>query len=217
MKPLRPAFSTMNIDPGIVTAYAKEFGALSPKRRVAFHSLIEMIAADPAWSDVRQIAYLLATIKHETADTYQPIIERGSRNYFDKYNAGTRLGKALGNTEPGDGYRFRGRGFVQITGRANYRKLSSALPEDVLLVANPDLACDPAIAFQIATVGMQRGLFTGRRIGRYISAAKCDYVNARRVINGLDRAQLIANYANRFEQLLNRFASPTSPVSEELA
>ena len=87
----------------------------------------QLMESDPNLTDLRWAAYMLATVKHECANEWHPITERGQRAYFDKYNAGTKLGKALGNTQRGDGFRFRGRGYVQITGRANYAKMRAAL------------------------------------------------------------------------------------------
>ncbi len=56
--------------------------------------------------------------------------------------------KDLGNTEPGDGFKYRGRGIFQLTGRANYKKYGDILGID--LVGNPDLAADPKVALRIA-------------------------------------------------------------------
>lgn len=150
--------------------------------------------------DDRKLAYLLATTKHETANTMQPIYERGQKSYFDKYEPGTKIGKALGNTNIGDGYLFRGRGYVQLTGRYNYR--SAGMKMDYPLLDSPDKALDPVVAGMIMVRGSVEGWFTGKKLGDYISDAKSDYINARRVINGTDRAQLIANYAHAFEQAI---------------
>lgn len=142
-------------------------------------------------------AYLLATAWHETAATMQPIHEYGPITYFDKYEPGTVIGKRLGNTEKGDGYLFRGRGYVQLTGRANYTKASDLVAVD--LIAAPDRALSSDIAANIAIVGMSRGLFTGKGFKDYLPG---DYVNARRIINGTDKAALIAGYAAIFEGAL---------------
>ena len=136
--------------------------------------------------------------KHETADTMQPIHEYGKRAYFNKYEPGTRLGKVLGNTLKGDGYRFRGRGFVQLTGRRNYAKASKAIGLD--LVKEPDLALDEKVAARILIVGCLQGWFTGKKLGDYIGPSGDDFINARRVVNGLDDAELIANYARVFHR-----------------
>jgi len=153
--------------------------------------------------DRRHLAYLLATAKHETADTMAPIHERGTKAYFDKYEPSTKIGKALGNTAPGDGYRYRGRGFAQLTGRGNYRKFGI---ED-----QPDKALDPEIAANILVIGCLKGWFTGKALGDYEA-----FRDMRRVVNGTDKADLIAGYAEAFLRALNagREAPPPPPKPE---
>lgn len=146
-------------------------------------------------TDLRQLAYMLATAFHETAFKMQPITEYGSRAYFNRYEGR----KDLGNTVHGDGYRFRGRGYVQLTGRANYHKASQKLGTD--FVASPERVLEPALASQIMFVGMAEGWFTGRKLFDYFNA-KTDWVNARRIINGTDKAQEIASYARSFHAAL---------------
>lgn len=143
-------------------------------------------------------AYLLATAKHETADTMQPIVEYGGRKYFDKYDTG-KLADALGNTPEadGDGYLYRGRGYVQVTGRANYGKAGLSLGLDLL--RNPDMALQPTVAAQILVRGCVEGWFTGKKLADYLPG---DYRGARRVVNGVDDADLIAGYARQFEDAL---------------
>jgi len=140
-------------------------------------------------------AYLLATSYHETAHTMQPITEYGQRSYFNKYEPGTKIGKSLGNTQPGDGYRYRGRGYVQITGRSNYAKAGSKLGVDLL--GNPEAALNPDVAARILVRGCAEGWFTGKKLADYP-----DYVGMRRVVNGTDRAEMIAGYAETFEAAL---------------
>lgn len=150
--------------------------------------------------DNRKLAYVLATTFHETAQTMQPIYEEGSRDYFNKYEPGTPLGKELGNTIRGDGFLFRGRGFVQLTGRANYLKAGRALALD--LAGTPDLALELSVAARVAFRGMTEGWFTGKKLGDYFTPTACDYLDARRIINGTDQAGKIAVYAKQFDVAL---------------
>ncbi|WP_276946651.1 carboxypeptidase [Haematobacter massiliensis] len=145
-------------------------------------------------------AYLLATTLHETARTMQPIAERGARGYFERYEPVTVIGRQLGNTQPGDGWAYRGRGYVQITGRANYARAGGFLKVD--LVGFPDRALEPDIAAWILVSGCVKGWFTGRRLSDYLDGPQSDYVGARRVVNGTDRAVQIAAYAATFAEAL---------------
>lgn len=73
------------------------------------------------------------------------------------YGADTQLGKSMGNTEPGDGYKYRGRGFIQLTFKRNYANASKDLFKDDRLVQNPDLVNDPTIAALVVAWYMQKG------------------------------------------------------------
>lgn len=148
----------------------------------------------------RHLAYLLATAKHETANTMQPIHERGAKSYFNKYEPGTKIGKALGNVSPGDGYKFRGRGYVQLTGRANYIKVSKVLGLD--MVKDPDLALRPDVSALVLITGCLEGWFTGKKLSDYDT-----FISMRRVVNGTDKAALIATYADSFYAALPRSKS----------
>lgn len=73
------------------------------------------------------------------------------------YGAGTKLGTGMGNTEVGDGWKYRGRGFIQLTGKSNYSAASKSIFGDDRLVKNPDMANDPAVAAEISAWFMKRG------------------------------------------------------------
>ena len=185
-------------------AYRSAYGRLSQATVNGLELLGRNMVEDAELKSVQWAAYMLATVKHECANRWMPITEYGRRDYFDKYETGTRLGRRLGNTEPGDGYRFRGRGYVQITGRANYARMTEALAlgDDEDLVRDPDQALRPVIAYRIMSLGMRKGLFTGRKLADYINDDGCDYKEARRIINGQDQAELIAGYAETLEAIL---------------
>lgn len=162
--------------------------------------------------DNRKLAYLLATTAWETAYTMQPIYERGGKNYFSKYEPDTKIGKMLGNTMKGDGYRFRGRGYVQLTGRRNYNRAGKAVGLD--LVQSPDEALNPEVAGRILIAGCTEGWFTGRSLKDYINHTGCDFKACRKVINGLDKAEQIAALADNFLTALAVPAPVEKPIPE---
>jgi len=193
--------------------YRKEFGKVPQEHVNNLEFLLTKFEVSKWFSeDVRRAAYALATLYVETfipktKSRYAPVTEVGQKSYFNQYDPAhnPRKAKALGNTEPGDGYRYRGRGFCQITGRSNYEKFG---------IANtPQRALDPDTAFYILERGMRYGVFTGKSLGTYITSSKADYVNARRVINGTDRAKEIAGYARSFENIL-KLSATAAPSSD---
>jgi hypothetical protein len=123
----------------------------------------------------------LATIRAET-EIFAALSEGQSplnteKQPFDCYDAGTPKGAALGNVQAGDGPRFRGRGYVQLTGRANYARIGSVIGTD--LIAEPDRANDPVTAAAILACFLkEREAKVRTALGREDLAA------ARRLVNG---------------------------------
>lgn len=148
--------------------------------------LFNRLKEDPRLHFNEEVCYILATVKHETSNTFKPLEEYGKGK-----------GRAYGNEI--NGVVYYGRGFVQITWFANYKKFEKIL--NVPLTTNPELACTTDVAYEIMVIGMLNGLFTGRRLSDYITEDNVDYLNARRIINGTDKAQLIASYAEQYEKL----------------
>ncbi|MEL4896427.1 hypothetical protein [Crocosphaera sp. Alani8] len=166
--------------------------------------------------DIRSIgwlAYMLATTFHETARTMQPITEYGSFEYFRRYCNRKDLGNgpAYGG-QPDDGPRFRGRGYVQLTGRRNYTAMTPIVrgfyPGSPDFTTDPEAVKDDRYAAVIMFYGMFNGIFTGKALKNYIGDPDkgqiVDYYHARKVINGLDKASLIENYAKEFEEALDK-------------
>lgn len=159
----------------------------------------------PEGGDLRQLAYVLATTWWETAKTMEPIREYGRGK-----------GHSYGKADPQTGQAYYGRGFVQLTWKANYAKMGKLVGED--LVNNPDRAMEPGIAAKIAVIGMLLGSFTGKKLGTYFTSKAADWTGARRIINGTDKAQDIADEAKRFYAALTKAkaALPAPPMPPPL-
>lgn len=136
-----------------------------------------------------EIAYILATAWHETNKTLRPIAEYGRGR-----------GKKYGVRHPKTGHVYYGRGYPQLTWDYNYEKMGKYLGIDLL--NNPDEALKVDVSTKILYEGCLRGMFTGKALRDYIGPGRLDFVNARRVVNGIDRAELIASYAEHFHKAL---------------
>ena len=135
----------------------------------------EGIAQDPV------LAAAAATLKAEVGSSLAPVAEgvpsgANPYDYFEGvYGVGTSIGSKLGNTLAGDGYKYRGRGFIQLTGKSNYATFGKRINQNLL--ANPDLALNPTIAAQVlAAYFKDRGVAAAANRG--------DWQAVRRYVNG---------------------------------
>lgn len=173
--------------------YRNYFGKINQSQVDGLEFLLSKFDNEAQFSN-EQIAYMLATVKHETAHTFQPIEERGGYNYF-RY----LIGK-LGIRTLAEANKYKGRGFIQATGRTNYEKYSLILGID--FITNPELMKERENSYKVMIYGFINGTFTGKKITDYINENECDFYNARRCINGTDKAVLISGYADKIYNCL---------------
>lgn len=175
-------------------------GKMTSKQVDGLNVILDEWTKHHSSEDDRWLACMLGTVHHETDRTFQPINEYGSNDYFfrryDPFGQNPDVARKLGNTQRGDGAKFHGRGYVQLTGRRNYKVWSDKLNID--LIDSPELTLKPDVATKILFEGMKAGSFTGKKLANYFSKSQSDWVNARRIINGTDKAQLVAGYARRY-------------------
>lgn len=173
-------------------------------------------------------AYILATMRVETNDTFAPVVEgyyipesrraAALYNYYAKNNP-----YALRTIFPNGKYgtNYTGRGDAQITHIFNYDKFRKLVLDKFPgkdIVKNPEYACEPDIAFLIMEEGMTRRdltlrdeNFTGFTLEQFLNDKKLDWVGARKIINGKDKAHQIASYAIAIYNAL-QFKDEEKPV-----
>lgn len=178
-------------------------------------------------NDLRWLGYMFGTVRRECGAGMKPVSENLNysavqlRKTFPRYFSETEAAayarqperianrayaNRMGNgpESSGDGWRYRGRGFPQITGKDNYAKFAVA--------DKPDAALEPAIAARIMFDGMINGRFTGKSLPLYFNDHGTDWTNARRIINALDHADEVADYAKKFFAALRAAGEVTSTV-----
>jgi hypothetical protein len=142
--------------------------------------------------DTHKLIYILATA----------MVESQMGKFMTEFSSGSQYENRsdLGNTQPGDGPFFKGRGFSGLTGRLNYTYYTAYLGID--LVKTPTLAADPDIAKKIIIHAMINGIFTTKKLNDYINKQEVDYYNARRTVNALDKAATLEKLAKDIEAAL---------------
>lgn len=173
----------------------KQFGlkSLSQKQVEGFESIFDEFEKEKL-IDNRYLAYILATVWHEVGGTMQPIEEIGKgKNY--KYGKRVWIDGRIYADVP---HIYYGRGHVQNTWRDNYLKLTKSNPNNWDFVNKPELLLQMQPSIWATFYGMLTGLYTGKKLSNYFNDKISDPVNARRIINGTDKAQLIAGYYTKF-------------------
>lgn len=204
---------TMNMVQFFATIRQSLFrGTISNAQVGGINTIINGATALGAASDLRQLAYMLATAYHETAKLMVPVRETlasSDAQAIQRLNAAFAAKKLPQVKQPywlpdSDGKSWFGRGLVQLTFKQNYQLMSIVTGDD--MVQNPDRALDPTIAVAVLVRGMQRGCLSGRKLSDYFNDEVCDWTGARKIVNGTDCDSAIAGIANSFYSAL----SPTS-------
>lgn len=184
------------------------------EKKLSIFQIIDAFDADEEMKSLRWLAYILATSMHESNGTFRPVVEgywikpprnrvSALYNYYMKNNPGA-LSTIFPNGKTGIAYYGRGR-VVQLTHNFNYRRASREIYGDDRLIKDPDLiirdaACDMAVTFK----GMLYGWFTGYKLPAFfpLGSNRANWRGARKIINGMDKASLIAGYAMKFYDCL---------------
>lgn len=178
----------------------KNFGlkSLSQKQVEGFEAVFDEFERREM-NDYRMLIYILATIWHEVSQTMQPIEEIGK-------GKGLKYGKRVwydGRIYTDVPHIYYGRGLTQNTWRDIYEKLTKANTRGWDFVNNPGLLLEMEPSIWATFHAMTTGLYTGRKLSQYFNEKVIDPVNARRIINGKDKAELIAgHYAKFFKSII---------------
>ncbi len=179
-------------------------GAMSKPQAVGILAILDRWERTMPEADDRWLAYMLATAHHETGRMMQPVRETFASSDAQataRLDRAFQLGKLTWVKTPywrpdAEGKAWFGRGLVQITHKSNYEKLGRVIGVDLL--NNPSLALDLEVAIEIMFEGMIRGEFTRVALRSKFNGSKEDWRGARAIINGVERADLVASYGKAY-------------------
>lgn len=187
--------------------------SITEEKKVIIDELITRFDYSIKLTRISWFAYILATMKLETNDTFLPVPEgyylpesrriSALKAYYKKNNK-----KAYKTIFPLGELMYYGRGYVQLTHNYNYKKFNSLIP-NVDIFNNPDMVMNKDIAWIVLEEGMTRDdvtvkdiNFTGHTLEMYLNDKKLDWVGARKIINGTNECNLIASYAQKYYKIL---------------
>jgi predicted chitinase len=194
-------------------------GRLTQEQVNGLNALLDVWERDYPDEDDRWLANGLGQGFHETGGRMVPV-----REGFAKTDARARqvvANRRYGQPSPETGHVYYGRGLVQLTWGENYARMGKRL--GLPLYEQPDLALDVHVSARILFLGMVEGLFTGKGLGDYFNETTDNPVGARAIVNGTDKAQLIATYHHHFLAAIRAAAqaksqgAPPDDVKPEMA
>lgn len=165
-------------------------GSLTPQQVDGLSKILDYWEKNYSGRDIRFLAYILATVFHETAHTMQPVEEYGGKKYL--------------KSKPY--YPWYGRGLVQITWEDNYKKFG---------ITDPKQALEWPVALKVLFEGMIHGKFSGHRLSQYFSESTEKPKEARKIVNGTDKAGLISDYYTAFLGALRPSLKAEPPADVE--
>ncbi len=194
-----------------------------PGRYAGTDAILNAWNADPGLQHSPWLAYILATAYHETAKFMRPIREtlassdesaiRRLQNHYEKNGS---IGPYYWHIIPETGKAYFGRGYVQLTWDYNYKEADAQLgreSREESFYWNPDLTMEPDESIQITYDGMVDGWYTTWCMLSYMPPDRQpDFIEARRVINGKDKAGLIAGYAEDFLKAIEAATMTVDPA-----
>lgn len=169
------------------------FGKLSAKQVEGFEAFFDQWNVS-GFTDLRWLAYMLATVWHETDKTMQPIEEYG-KGKGRKYGGRVWYNGKFYTDIP---QIFFGRGHTQNTWRDIYLKLSKANKSGWDFVNHPELLLQMKPSIWATFHAMNTGLYTGVKLSQFFNAKVNNKIGARKIINGSDKAILIGTYHDKF-------------------
>lgn len=189
------------------SAWRNYFGKLNRDQVNGIETLLDLMQKKP-FSHPCFVSHVFAEIRHECANTWEPIKEYGSKEYLSYLYDKENVRKALGNDKVSrdKAIELCGHGYIMITGYNNFKWASELVGID--LIEEPEKALIPEISYEIMHYGLMNGKFTGKKLTDFWIDEKrelFDHYDARKCVNGIVPrvANQIREDARKYERILD--------------